>query len=131
MNDIEYESSWQEASGNVGIIRKILFLISVVIFLFIAAITASIIQRTDVNINTCEMIAEKSAYYDHETRIRTRSAAEKIMLEIIGPVEFLGDSLELCGVAFLFKDKNDTKYMFCENGMMYRTIKKCNPLIGN
>ncbi|MCK5234070.1 MAG: hypothetical protein KAJ91_04600 [Candidatus Aenigmarchaeota archaeon] len=129
MEDIDYESSWQAASGNVEIIKKVLFLISIIIFLFIAAITLSILQKANVNIESCEIIAEKSAYYDHGTRIRTQIAAEKILWELVGPVDFTGDSLEVCGVAFIFKGNNDTGYMFCENGMLYRTIKECNSLL--
>lgn len=129
MYNSDYESSWQAASGSVEIMKKVLFLISIIIFLFIAAITLSILQKANVNIESCEMIAEKSAYYDHETKIRTRIAAEKILWDVVGPVEFTGDSLEVCGVTFLFKSDDGTRYMFCENGKLYRITKECNSLL--
>ncbi len=129
MYNSDYESSWQAASGSVEIMKKVLFLISIIIFLFIAAITLSILQKANVNIESCEMIAEKSAYYEHETKIRTRIAAEKILWDVVGPVEFTGDSLEVCGVTFRFKGDDGTRYMFCENGKLYRATKECNSLL--
>lgn len=122
----DYDIPWQAAEGTVGITKKLLFAMALIIFAVIAGVTLNILDKANMGINTCSFEKEDVPAYDYNMRVLSRTLAESMIEKHVGEARFAGNSLEPCGSVFLFEALSDgTKYMVCETGAIYRMAKVC------
>lgn len=125
----EYDIPWQAATEKVDIARKTIIILGILVFIVIIATTLDIMDRVGMGVRSCEFKTEKTPIYDYGISALTKKTAEQMIMEKVSGVTFIGNTIETCGAAFVFKGEENIKYVVCQNGAIYRQVFSCKNLI--
>ncbi len=102
------------------------FFILMLFFSIIFSLHFLIVER---GAGDCNLQLEDDAFYSLGRGVNSKSMAEKMVVIYTennrddANIQFLRDSLETCGSAYVFIDKSDNvRYAVCGNGKMYRYV---------
>lgn len=123
-----YELPWQAATGNVELVKKIIFVFGILVFGIIVLVTLNVFERAQMGFETCVSRPESTPIYEYGMHVLSAKTASAIISAYVGDVRPAGNTLEVCGTAFVFEDANGTKYNVCENGEIYKYRRTCTGL---